>query len=437
MNKKEFIDALSNGIEALPKEDRMERIAYYQELIEDMIEDEMNEIEAVERLGDPNEIAKDILREQSVRTFSTNSMETDRDCHEGTAKDTQTFDGHRGVNDANAKSDEYEVSANGIHSFDIDWMAGSVEVCVEDVDSIQLKEFIVSYEFIHGIRWNPWRKYRDAKKSAHEVDMDVSLRYWIEDGILHVRYCDNSLTGTIPAKNLTVIIPSSLESSIKKLGISTASADVDLDKVNINELKLSSASGSLTAKGRVNIASLVSASGTVVFNGEYKSLKASTVSGKVQIISRGEKVKNTEIKATSGSISMGGKLGSLKVKNISGNIISENTIETWAEYAEISTVSGRISLYCGIHELRLSTISGKISMNSLINPHKIGITTVSGRVELVLKKDVGFTLGFSTGSGEFNCEFPVMLINGKYVVGDGKGDFNIKSRSGNVCIASN
>lgn len=63
MNKQQFLDALRRGLSQLPTEEIEKQLAYYSELIDDMVEDGMTEQEAVERLGSVEEIYENILLE--------------------------------------------------------------------------------------------------------------------------------------------------------------------------------------------------------------------------------------------------------------------------------------------------------------------------------------------------------------------------------------
>ncbi len=62
MNKQQFMDALRRGLSQLPPEEIEKQLAYYSELIDDMVEDGMTEYEAVERLGSVQDIYEDILQ---------------------------------------------------------------------------------------------------------------------------------------------------------------------------------------------------------------------------------------------------------------------------------------------------------------------------------------------------------------------------------------
>lgn len=60
MNKADFLLALTRKIQNLPQAERIRLIDYYDELIEDYIEEGYTEVDAVRRLGDFNQILKEI-----------------------------------------------------------------------------------------------------------------------------------------------------------------------------------------------------------------------------------------------------------------------------------------------------------------------------------------------------------------------------------------
>ena len=61
MNKQEFLLQLRNGLSGLPKEDIEERVAFYNEMIEDQIEDGLSEEEAVSNIGEVDTVVKQII----------------------------------------------------------------------------------------------------------------------------------------------------------------------------------------------------------------------------------------------------------------------------------------------------------------------------------------------------------------------------------------
>lgn len=69
MNRAEFLAELRRRLAQMPPEELEKQIAYYDELLQDMIEDGMSEQEAVEKLGDPAQIAQELLTELPLGTL--------------------------------------------------------------------------------------------------------------------------------------------------------------------------------------------------------------------------------------------------------------------------------------------------------------------------------------------------------------------------------
>ncbi|MBR4910122.1 MAG: DUF1700 domain-containing protein [Clostridia bacterium] len=61
MNKQEFLKELEKELSALPREDTEERLAFYNEMIDDMVEEGKTEEQAVAEIGSAADIAKQTL----------------------------------------------------------------------------------------------------------------------------------------------------------------------------------------------------------------------------------------------------------------------------------------------------------------------------------------------------------------------------------------
>lgn len=66
MNKADFLAGLRKALQRLPQHEIDQSIAYYSEMIEDRIEDGMDEQQAVESLGNVNDIAIQIINESPI-----------------------------------------------------------------------------------------------------------------------------------------------------------------------------------------------------------------------------------------------------------------------------------------------------------------------------------------------------------------------------------
>ena len=63
MNKKEFLDELKQELSGFPEEDVKERLAFFEEMIEDGVEEWLSESEAVKRIGSAKDVAAQIVAE--------------------------------------------------------------------------------------------------------------------------------------------------------------------------------------------------------------------------------------------------------------------------------------------------------------------------------------------------------------------------------------
>ncbi|MHB1154453.1 MAG: DUF1700 domain-containing protein [Eubacteriales bacterium] len=66
MNKQDFLSGLSAKLASLPKHEIEKSISYYEEIIDDRIEDNMSEEDAVAALGDLETIANNIMYDMSI-----------------------------------------------------------------------------------------------------------------------------------------------------------------------------------------------------------------------------------------------------------------------------------------------------------------------------------------------------------------------------------
>ncbi|MFV0552460.1 MAG: DUF1700 domain-containing protein [Anaerorhabdus sp.] len=71
MNKSGFLERLENLLQGIDKKERDKAISFYSEMIDDFIEDGLTEIEAVEKVGKPGEIAEQIITEDLSKPEKT------------------------------------------------------------------------------------------------------------------------------------------------------------------------------------------------------------------------------------------------------------------------------------------------------------------------------------------------------------------------------
>ena len=78
MNKQEFLTRLKQELSGLPKEDIEERLAFYEEMIDDRIEEGVSEEEAVLAMGDIEEIVSRIIADIPFIKIAKKRIKPDR-----------------------------------------------------------------------------------------------------------------------------------------------------------------------------------------------------------------------------------------------------------------------------------------------------------------------------------------------------------------------
>lgn len=81
MHKSDFLTVLGDALQGLPKSDVGKSIEYYNEIIDDQIEDGISEEDAVAALGDPEEVAKQILMDTTLPKLMRVKVKPTRTLH--------------------------------------------------------------------------------------------------------------------------------------------------------------------------------------------------------------------------------------------------------------------------------------------------------------------------------------------------------------------
>ena len=78
MLKKQFLDELTKGLEGLPENEIKERVSFYNDMIDDRIEDGMSEEDAVGDIGSVEEVKSEILSDVSLVKIVKHKMKPKR-----------------------------------------------------------------------------------------------------------------------------------------------------------------------------------------------------------------------------------------------------------------------------------------------------------------------------------------------------------------------
>ena len=186
------------------------------------------------------------------------------------------------------------------------------------------------------------------------------------------------------------------------LQISTVSGDVDMDEgLEVGQLSIHTASGD----AQINAVEFQE----LIFKTASGDLDADALSGRT-----------VQANSASGDIRLSGSFDSVRA----------------------ATASGEIELEGSARELRCNTASGDVDVRVDQVPEKLEATSKSGDCEVAMPDGEGFTLQFSTVSGELDSEFqlvgPIGKRSGEAIYLDGGGrTFRMSSISGDINLRVN
>ena len=121
----------------------------------------------------------------------------------------------------------------------------------------------------------------------------------------------------------------------------------------------------------------------------------------------------------------------LVIDNVSGELSVSNAE---CDMLCVDTVSGDVDAAGSVATLEFETVSGNLKLNDGIMPSRVDFDSVSGNAILCMPEGDGFAAKFDSVSGGFECDFPTVKNDGKYVFGDGSGIYSFESVSGNITV---
>lgn len=181
-------------------------------------------------------------------------------------------------------------------------------------------------------------------------------------------------------------------------------------------------------------------------------LQISTISGDVDV-DEGLEVGQLSIKTASGDAQINGlefqelifksASGDLDTGDLNGRAVQAETasgdVQLTGRFDAVraGTASGEIELEGSARELRCNTASGDVTVRVDQVPEKLEMSSKSGDCEIAMPDGEGFTLQFSTVSGELESDFqlvgPIGKRSGEAIYLDGGGrTFRMSSISGDI-----
>ena len=373
MKKYEFLYRLQQGLASLPEAERSGHCGFYEELISDMMEDGISEEEAVARLGDPNELAGSILREEGVPTMKSSAVgwrEALSQLLHSTVNAVRESVGVR-------EDFEQRLDAYAMRALEIRWISGRVEIRPEDRDDVLLVE--------------------------SRIPEDPPMTAEILDGVLRI---DAAPEGVLcrREKTLTVALPAELAETLERCAVITVSGDTAIRGVRAEALSVGTRSGDLQiTEAAANTASFSSASGDMHLELDADDTVIRTVSGDVRL--RIDRARRIDLATTSGDLEIRGECETLQIKTVSGDL-------DWTGMAD---------------RIGVNTVSGDCDIRLRGCPARFSAVTVSGDLELQLPAGSQCPYEFRSGSGELEAD-------GVRIFSSADPVFSFKTASGDVTI---
>ena len=271
---------------------------------------------------------------------------------------------------------DYMEETEYLREIKIDWVSGPVTLTLYDDHVIRVRETA-----------------RRELKENEKLELDLS------GGELSVKWDSALLHFSVMAdqsKSLEVWIPRELADSLSKVSVRSVSGDIRTENFAADEAAFHTTSGGIEVNGiRAETLELSSTSGEIT--GENleatDKLRASNTSGGTTLtaLTAGE----LELNTTSGEMEAAGVAEQLSCRSVSGGV--KLTMEKWAQRAEISTVSGSV------------TLSAPETAD-------------------------GFTCAFDSVSGDLTSVFAVQESDDTYTYGSGAAKLKISTTSGDVSL---
>ena len=365
MTKLEYLEKLERGLRALPKEERRRQRDYYEEMLNDRMDEGLAEEEAVARMEPPEVVTERILREHAaagkplrrhhvgfwiglgvvlmlalltaaVLLVNYSDHQTGSTWQFPIFRDSTGVPGNAaGSTSGSASLDlpyhaEYTVPAEGVTELDLSWVSGGVTVQPWNGESILLEE-----------------------NSEVELSEDYRLVCTVEDGALDVRFDAKPGRNVTWRKLLTVWLPEALAESLGKLDAETVSAEVTVLDLTAAELDIETVSGGVYARGSFPRADVSTTSGSAYLSGGFGELDFSSVSGDVTLET--DNAFRLDAETTSGSVclrlpedmgltldfdSVSGEIRSQKMDHPLAGKKGHLVLGDGASFADVSTTSG-------------------------------------------------------------------------------------------------
>ena len=257
-----------------------------------------------------------------------------------------------------------------VKNLELNWTSGNVAIAYHGDQTVEIAE--------------------TANKAISE---DQKLRWWLDGETLRIQFAKSGLRMNWNLdKKLTVTLPEGI--SLEEVKINVTSADVSIPDLKAEKLQFNATSGN------------------AVIQAEAGKVESNQTSGDLRMTLLGD-VREIAMSSTSGNTLLEAeKVGKIKA----------------------GSTSGDLEINCGENEeTDISSTSGAVRTN-LRKIGKVKIGTTSGSVTAGLPELPGLTAKIKTTSGQVATEMAMEKDGNTYRCGDGSGQVEIGTTSGNVKV---
>ena len=239
----------------------------------------------------------------------------------------------------------YTVDAGGIRSIDLGWVSGEVSVTPYDGSDIKITEYAR-------------RELGDNEKLVYNVSGDT----------LVIQYSKPNVSINMASKKIELLVPKSIANEMELLKVSATSADLHISDFSVDTLEIHETSGE-----------------SYISNIKADASDIHSVSGEIQI---------TDL--TTKQLTLGTVSGDIALSGVNADALQANS------------TSGEQELSGAFKTVDAGSVSGEISIASSVNPDSMKCGTTSGSITVSIPGGSNLTVSYSTTSGRFNSDIPVM-----------------------------
>jgi DUF4097 and DUF4098 domain-containing protein YvlB len=276
------------------------------------------------------------------------------------------------------------LSQDGVDSFSIDWVSGSVTIKPHDEDTINITEF-----------------------AQRELNSDEQMKVTTNGSTVKVEYTEGNRFVNMPNKRLEVLLPHSLSNDLANLLMNSTSGSKNISDISANTIDLDTTSGNIS-----------------ITNVDAGEIRINCTSGTIDIA--GSVATDLRTDSTSGTQRVSGTFDNINISGTSGSL----TIENEAANATVRTsiTSGVQHVSGSFNDVDMRSTSASISLLSRQVPSSLSINNTSGSIDITVPNEGPVSVDHSSTSGRFSSEIPVIMQSGSNAA------WRISSTSGNLTI---